>query len=134
LRLQKIPMLTLQKRAYWYVFTQTCVVFLISGLLALLNSKVKAWSALLGGLSGVVPNLFMVTLYFRVTGARQAKAIVKGFYRGECLKMILTALLVAVSMKYAEINLPSFLMVFIIIQGSIWIAPLFLGSSMGRTL
>ena len=127
-------MLILQKRAYCYVFTQALVVFLAGLAFLMLSSPVKAWSALLGGFAAVLPNLVMVALCFRTTGARQAKAIVKGFYRGECLKMMLTALLVAVFVSIAGVNLPSFLMVFIMIQGSIWMAPLFLGSSMGIVL
>src|SRR3989338_1445013 len=88
-------MLTMQKRAYGCVLTQAAVLFLASLVIFLLSGGMLAKSVLLGGLAVVLPNLLMVKHCFSVTGARQAKRIVRGFYRGECLKIALTALLVA---------------------------------------
>ncbi|TWI57682.1 ATP synthase protein I [Pseudomonas duriflava] len=59
--------------------------------------KVAAYSGLLGGLIAWLPNVYFSFKAFRYAGARAARDIVRSFYAGEAGKLILTALLFAVT-------------------------------------
>lgn len=67
---------------------------ILGGFCALLGVFVGidgARSGMAGGLAVIVPNAVFAALAFRHAGARQAQQIVRSFYLGEALKLILTA-------------------------------------------
>ena len=77
------------------IYTIECIVLVVVSAALLLSSQVLAYSALLGGLISVVPNVYFASLAFRFSGARAASDVAKSLYRGEIGKCVLTAILFA---------------------------------------
>lgn len=59
------------------------------------KGPVAGYSALLGGMIALVPNVYFAYKAFRYFGARSVRAIVLSFWSGEMGKLILTAALFA---------------------------------------
>jgi ATP synthase protein I len=74
------------------------IVLLLSALvLWQWQGPVAGYSGLCGGLIAWLPNMYFAHKAFRFTGARAAQAIVRSFYAGEAGKLILTAVLFALT-------------------------------------
>ena len=80
--------------AYRILAIQAIIALLVSGLF-LLQGLTAAYSALVGGLVCIIPNVVFVFLTHRHGGAQAAKKVVNAFYLAEALKLSLTALLFA---------------------------------------
>ena len=74
------------------IFTTQCVVLVCVSAGLLLIDLVVAYSALIGGLILVVPNIYFASLAFRYSGARAANDVAKSLYVGEVGKFVLTAM------------------------------------------
>ena len=72
-----------------------CAVLLClcAGLLAV--DITTAYSALLGSLISIGPNVYFACSAFRYSGARAASSVARALYRGEVFKFVLTAALFA---------------------------------------
>ena len=83
------------------VFPVLLVQLLVLLLLALVlwqwQGSVAGYSGLCGGLIAWLPNLYFAHKAFRFSGARAAQAIVRSFYAGEAGKLVLTAVLFALT-------------------------------------
>lgn len=77
------------------IFITQCLVLVCVSAGLLLRDLVTAYSALLGGLIVVAPNVYFASLAFRYSGARAANDVAKSLYRGEVGKFVLTAILFA---------------------------------------
>jgi len=100
------------------------ITVLASGL-ALSLSLVHGYSALLGGLICTVPNTWFAYRSFKYRGARASQQIVKSFYRGEAVKLLLTALLFGATFKFVKVIEPvTVFAVFFLVQLSFWLTPL----------
>lgn len=84
------------------IFSQFMISTLIAIILSIFIGKKAAISALLGGLLAILPSFLFAKSLFRYKGARAAKQIIRGFYFGEVLKIILTATLFALILKHLE--------------------------------
>ena len=58
--------------------------------------KAVAHSVLVGGLIQIVPQAWFARQAFKFSGARQASSVVRAMYRGEMVKVLLTAALMAI--------------------------------------
>lgn len=106
------------------VVIQLMLTVLVS-LLFLVKNATGSLSALLGGLIFTIPNAYFAYKAFTYSGARAAPQIVKSFYMGESVKLILTAVLftvVFVSVKPLDV-LALFLTFFILLMSN-WLVPL----------
>ncbi len=74
------------------IYASQCVVLVGVTVGLLLINTVVAYSALLGGLIAVVPNIYFASLAFRYSGARAANDVAKSLYVGEVGKFVLTAM------------------------------------------
>lgn len=84
-----------------------------------------ALSAAAGGLASLVPNLYFAFRAFRYSGARSAQKILRSFYSGEAVKLVLTALIFALCFKYLKtLNVAALFGGFIMVQMAIWVTPL----------
>ena len=81
-------------------------------------------SAVLGGLVCVIPNAYFAKQLFRYHGALAAKRIVSGFYRGEALKIALSAALFALVFRFFNINPVVFFATYLAVQMVFWFTPL----------
>ena len=100
------------------------VSILISCIAVWVYSTTAAYSAILGGLVCVVPNAYFARSLFFHSGARAAKQIVSGFYRGEALKLMLSAALFTLVFKCFNIHPLIFFIAYIAAQMVFWFAPL----------
>ena len=73
------------------IFIILCVVLACTSAGLMFVDKVIAYSALLGGLILVAPNLYFASSGFRDSGARPANEVAKSLYRAEAGKFVLTA-------------------------------------------
>jgi len=100
--------------------------FLMAGIVAavylLFAGALAAKSAGYGGLCCCLPNLLFARTVFAHRGAQAAKHIITAFYGGEVLKLLLTAMLMAMVFKFAEIDFIAFFIGFILVQSITWLA------------
>ena len=104
---------------------QAAATLLISLAALFSGDKTLAYSALLGGLVCVLPNVYFAWLMFRNMGASAAKEVVRSFYKAEAVKFGLTVVLFAlVFIVVRPLNPISFFLTYAVVQSVHWLAPL----------
>lgn len=105
------------------VLTQLLAV-VVTPLLFILSSGVAAYSALAGALIYFVPNLYFVYRAFKFSGARSAKKILRSFYAGESVKLLLSAAFFAMTFALVKpLDVLALFTGFIAVQASSWLTP-----------
>lgn len=107
-------------RLFGFQLLVTVVLSVACGVMAGIKG---AYSAGLGGLICIVPNIYFAMKLFKHQGARSAKRIVQSFYKGEALKLLITIVLFAVVFVNIPLSAPSFFISFIVVQWLFWFAP-----------
>jgi len=82
------------------------------------------YSALIGGMICIIPNVVFVIYAYRFGGARAAKKIASSFYRGEALKVMITALMFAVTFIFIPIQIGPLMTTYVLCLMVFWVAPL----------
>lgn len=90
-------------------------------LAAIIVGLKSAASVLLGGLAYIIANLLFVWRVFRFAGAQQMNAFMAAFFVGEAMKLILSAILFLMIVKYLPVSLLSLLIGFIGAIVSFWV-------------
>jgi ATP synthase protein I len=111
-----------RRMAYAFVGVQAAVM-LIAALAYLFVSVTAAWSALLGGVAIVLPSSYFAYRLFRITSARAARKIVRAFYVGEITKILLSAVLAVVFIRFLHVGMFPFWVGFMAALVGFWIAP-----------
>lgn len=107
------------------LLVQLAVLLLAAIALYATQGKVSGYSGLCGGLIAWLPNLYFAHKAFRFSGARAAQAIVRSFYAGEAGKLILTAVLFALTFAGVKpLEALAVFGVFLLTQLVNWFAPL----------
>ncbi|HEX5841667.1 MAG TPA: F0F1 ATP synthase subunit I [Pseudomonas sp.] len=119
------------------VFPVLVVQLLILLLLTLVlwhwRGAVAGYSGLCGGLIAWLPNLYFAHKAFRFSGARAAQAIVRSFYAGEAGKLVLTAVLFALTFAGVKPLEPLAVFgVFFLTQLVNWFSPLLMRKRLSR--
>lgn len=99
------------------VIVATLVALLLQGLFI-------AQSVFLGGLLCMLPQWLFARLWLAYYKASEAPKIIKMFYIGEVLKLLLTAALFLLILRYVPINPIACLIGFVVAQVAFWVAPL----------
>ncbi len=100
------------------------LVVLIVPAIFLIEDTLAAYSALIGSLICFVPNLYFVYRAFKYSGARSAKKILRSFYAGESMKILLTAVFFAMAFSLIKpINVLAVFTGFIAVQATSWLTP-----------
>ena len=73
-----------------------------------------AQSALVGGCIGIIPNFVFALYAFKFAGASAAKQVMDSFFKGAKIKMVLTALLFALSFKFLDLSLAPFFSTYVL--------------------
>lgn len=111
-----------------HIFIQ-CVFVTFSVLLSAFSwGHDVAIALLLGGVANVVPNAYFCWKMSRQTGAQNAKAILKNFYRGEVSKLLLTAAIFGLIFRFIPVTILPVFVGFIIAQSAFWVSLLILKS------
>lgn len=77
-----------------------------------------AYSALAGGAIGIIPNFIFAFYAFKYAGASASKLVMDSFFKGVKVKMLLTALLFALSFKFLTLLLAPFFTIYILAVAS----------------
>jgi len=112
-----------RKTANHILKIQLLVTVFSTSAFTLMNLKM-AYSALIGGMICIIPNLVFVVYAYRFGGARAAKKIASSFYRGEALKILLTALMFAVTFIFIPIFIGPLMTTYVLSLMVFWVAPL----------
>ncbi len=105
----------------WVIQLTTLIAL---GLLdGLLYSVDVAYSILLGGIVAIIPNAYFAYKLFKYQGARAARQIVSGFYKGEAIKIVLSIFLFTLVFRYCNIKPLAFFMSYILIIMMHWLTP-----------
>ncbi|WP_437879876.1 F0F1 ATP synthase subunit I [Pseudomonas sp. LRF_L74] len=97
------------------------------------RGPVSGYSALCAGLIAWLPNVYFALKAFRFNGARAAQNIVRSFYAGEAGKLILTAVLFALTFKVVKpLDAPMLFGTFVLTLGVGWFAPLLMRTRLSR--
>tara|TARA_B100000700_G_scaffold243539_1_gene271476 strand:- start:3 stop:389 length:387 start_codon:yes stop_codon:yes gene_type:complete len=107
------------------------VVSLGTAIVAFLVGQTDAaTAAFMGSLSAIIPNALFGWIAFRYAGARANQQVVKSFFVGEGVKLILTAVMLSLVLLLTDSNALWLLVGFILAVVAQWIAPiLFLKST-----
>ncbi|MCX4026789.1 F0F1 ATP synthase subunit I [Spartinivicinus marinus] len=117
----------LHKPPIYRVIIAQLIVTVCVACVLLLHSVVTAYSAFLGGLICLIPNAYLAKKAFQHSGARAAKQIAHSFYKGEAVKLGLTALLFALVFGFVEpLNVFALFGTFILVQTVNWFTALLL--------
>lgn len=115
------------------LLAQLAVLLLAAVALYATRGAVSGYSGLCGGLIAWLPNLYFAHKAFRYSGARAAQAIVRSFYAGEAGKLILTAVLFALTFAGVKpLEALAVFGVFLLTQLVNWFAPLLMRKRLSR--
>lgn len=115
------------------LLAQLVVLLLAAALLFGWRGAVESYSGLCGGLIAWLPNLYFAHKAFRFSGARAAQAIIRSFYAGEAGKLILTAVLFALTFAAVKpLSALAVFGVFVLTQSVSWFSPLLIRAKHSR--
>lgn len=107
-------------------FTLQSIVVIIVSLATLLVGLEPAGSVLIGGILCILPTVLFARWWFAEYQAGNIGRLVKIFYIGEILKLVLTGLLFVLAMVFFPVQLLWCLTGYMAAQISFWLAPLFI--------
>ncbi len=114
----------LNKRGIMRLWLVQLGVTLVLAVLSTVLFNINAgFSAILGGLVCIIPNACFASQLFQHEGARAAKQIVSGFYKGEALKIVLSIFLFTAVFVLCRITPLAFFASYIIVLMTHWFAP-----------
>ena len=96
--------------AYWIVKAQLVLALAGSVVFFALADGMAGWSALAGGLIGVLTSLFMALRVIGRGTVRPARDVMRRFYGAEAAKFFLTIALFAVAIGVLQMPFPPLLM------------------------
>jgi ATP synthase protein I len=108
----------------WFLI-QIVAIILATVAFLILKGPLFAKAVFLGGLLCIFPQWLFACLWFFYYKASAAPKIVKMFYIGEVVKLLLTGILFVMTLKYLAVNPLGCFSGFIIAQIAFWVAPLF---------
>jgi len=114
----------LNNDALWAVAGQCVFAIIFSCAIGLHWGLRPGVSALVGGMIGVLPNISLYLRVFSHFGAKNAQKIVNAFYRGEAIKLIMTAILFTAAF-FVPVFIPLWLFIgYILAQLGFWLGPI----------
>jgi len=97
-----------RKKSYQIVFFQSLVSLLLASVFFILLGMSSLVSLFLGGAIVIVSNFIFATFAFSFVGGSDPDKVLKGFYRGEVLKLLFTMSFLAVVFSTLKIDFYSF--------------------------
>ena len=114
--------LNVKKELYRILYLQLLLILGLAAMLLFLHGIKSGISTVLGGMAYWLPTLFFVRRVFAKTSARAAKEFVLAFFAGEAFKLILSAVLFVLIVKYLPVTLLAVLAGYIGAIVAFWIA------------
>ncbi|MBT7953345.1 MAG: F0F1 ATP synthase subunit I [Gammaproteobacteria bacterium] len=101
--------------AYKVLLVIAIITAAIAITLMLSIDRIAAYSAALGGIACILPNLLFARFAFRYSAAESAGLVMKWFYIGEAIKIIVTVLIFALSLIWLkDLNFAAMFITYII--------------------
>lgn len=110
-------------QALWLVCLPAGLVVVLAFLLLLMNGIIAGYSAMLGGVAWLLPNIYFV--YRAFANAGTASAMLWRFYRAEIAKLILSGFLFILIINNFKVHMLAFVGGFALAQLVFWLAPIF---------
>lgn len=101
---------------------QALAIIAVAGLAMAWSGVEEAKSALLGGLVGFLPNALFAFKFGRQDPKRTARQVVRTFYLGETIKLLVTALLFAIVFQLPGILFMPLIIGFVSVVMVFWFA------------
>lgn len=102
---------------------QAAVAFFLIVFFAWLYGASGVKTAVAGSIISLVPNTIFAAYAFRFSGARAAPEVVRSFYAGEALKMIITIILFALAFSTLSAPWLPLFIVFSVLTFMHWLIP-----------
>ncbi len=100
--------------AYRVVKFQLLITTVITIFLLVVGLETPAYSAFIGGLAYIGPNVFFVRYSLRRSPVQDPGMVVRGLFFGEAVKLVLTALIFAICFQVIKpLYVPALFMMFI---------------------
>jgi ATP synthase protein I len=96
---------SLQREALKLVFWQLMITMVLSLIILLIAGLHKGLSAFLGGSSYIIPNFIFAWRVFSYSGPHLSDRFMFAFLLGEFTKLILSAILFILIVKYVPVNM-----------------------------
>lgn len=125
-------MITLRQRIGKLLFAELLIGGIFSAFAGYFAGLQGCKSAVLGGLAYFLPNAYRSYSVFRYQGARAARLILKGFYKGEMVKFLMSVLIFAGVFAISTVNPMIFFGTYIGMQMLVWFAPLLITVNVGK--
>ncbi len=91
------------------------IIAAIAIVLLISIGRIAAYSAVLGGLACLLPNLLFARFAFRYSAADSVGLVMRWFYIGEAIKIIVTILIFALSLLWVkELNFAAMFITYIV--------------------
>lgn len=119
-------MLGQQNRAEigWIFGAQWLIAIALVAVTLIFASKSAVVSAVYGSTVSLIPTALFGRMVFRYSGAKQSKNILRSFYLGEGIKLLLTALMFATYICFFKPILSVFFVSFLLVHMVFCMAPL----------
>lgn len=114
-----------KRTAYKIVVAQLSVSLAIAGLLLTFAGARSAYSALVGGMVGVIPGFYLAVRVFNLPPDTPAVGVLQAIYFGETVKILLTVALMVIAMLLLDINLLIAFLAYLATVSVYWFALLF---------
>ncbi len=102
--------------AYKVLLVIAIITAAIAIILMLSIGRIAAYSAALGGIACILPNLLFVRLAFRYSATDSAGLAMRWLYIGEAIKIIVTVLIFALSLMWIkDLNIGAMLITYIVV-------------------
>ncbi len=114
--MEKLADNTKNKLAAYKVLVVIALITAAIALILLMGiGRVAAYSAALGGVACLLPNLLFTRFAFRYSAAESVGLAMRWFYIGEALKIVVTALIFALSLMWVkELNFAAMIITYIV--------------------
>lgn len=112
--------------ALWALFTQALVIVLFFPVVWYFWQMRAALSLVIGGLVCLLPNFYLYRRVFSFFGATHAKQIVKAFYLGEAVKLVLTGVCFVAALLIPWAKPLWIFLGYLLAQFGFWLAPIYL--------
>lgn len=111
--------------AYTFLLVQLAIGTLITALIGIFGEVFTAKSFMIGVLLDLLPSFVFVLYAFRFSGARQIQLVATSFYRGETVKILITAALFVAIAKFIPVEFSALFIGFLVMKVSYFIKPIF---------
>lgn len=115
-----------RRKKVWIVVILQILITVAAGALFLIFGGAKAgYSAVSGGMAGVLANIVVIGIMFSGWGAASPKRARKAFVFGEVIKVIVTMAVLLIAVVWVKVDVLPLIIAYALTHLSFWLALLF---------